>query len=268
MSVPTNSTNSAPPQPSPKHTRREKMGLFTFIFMGFMLLVGIGALVTFASGTPTRTASSSYSSSSNSYASSKTTVSGLGFSIPNTPTPLPQIKIYVTGEVKSPGVYVMTGDDRIQDAIDMAGGLTDQADVSQLDLAQRVHDEMHLTIPKFVPTPVFTPTSNSTVTKSTPDSVNNSSVPAVSYPSTPPVTQIIQKGGSNGKIAAGSGIKININTADATELQRLPGVGPTLSQRIVDYRSAHGPFRSLDDLKHVQGLTKTVVEKIQDLITF
>lgn len=267
MSVPTNNTNAASPQPSSKPSKREKMNLFTFIFMGFMVLVGIGILITFATGTPTHSVSSLSSASSDSHSSSKTTAGGLGFSIPNTPTPLPQIKIYVTGEVKSPGVYVMAGDDRIEDAIQMAGGLTDQADVSQLDLAQRVHDEMRLNIPKIVPTPVITPTSIPTVTNSTPTSVNNS-VPAVSYPKTPPVTEIIQNGGNNGKIAAGSGIKININTADATELQRLPGVGPTLSQRIVDYRNAHGPFHNLDDLKHVQGLTKSVVEKIQDLITF
>lgn len=267
MSVPPSSTNSAPQSPA-KHSRREKSNLFTFVFMGFMLLVGIGILVTFATGTPSNSTYTASNSSSSSRSSSKTTVSGLGFAIPATPTPEPQLKIYITGEIKSPGVYVMSGDDRITDAIAMAGGLTDQADISQLDLAQRVHDEMHITIPKLAPTPLISATLNSTVTKSTPNSVYSSSVPVVSYPNTPTVSGATQKGSNNGKIAAGSGIKINVNTADAKELQRLPGVGTTLSQRIVDYRAAHGPFHSLDDLRHIQGFTKTLVDKLQDLITF
>jgi competence protein ComEA len=67
--------------------------------------------------------------------------------------------------------------------------------------------------------------------------------------------------------AAGVG-KINVNTASAKELDLLPGIGEVLSARIVEYRAKIGPYRSVEDLRKIPGITGSVIEKIKDLITF
>lgn len=64
-----------------------------------------------------------------------------------------------------------------------------------------------------------------------------------------------------------TGGKININTADKDELDRLPGIGPVLAQRIVDYRKAHGPFRDIADIKKVSGIGEAKYNQIKDVIT-
>lgn len=246
--------------------KREKLNTFTVVFIGFMILVGGGILVTQFTGV---THSKSVAGTSAAYSGSQSPAKGSlgpGFSIPATPTPVPVLKIYITGEVKNPGIYTMQTDDRLSDAFDAAGGLTAQADISQFDLAQRVRDEMHINVPKLAsPTPVLA-NSTAPVTNTTPVSINSNSGSNVSLPNSGSTTT--RSSSSSGKIGPESGVKINVNTAAATELERLPGVGPTLSQRIVAYRNQHGPFHSLDDLHHVQGVTKTLTDKIKDLIIF
>ncbi len=259
-------TPASPHQPH----QRERFNLFSMLFVAFMVLVGAGIWVTQFAGNPRSNAQPTIAA----FVLSNTTAKSSFV----TATPEPQIKIYVTGEVKNPGIYVMQKDDRINDALEAAGGTTDVGDISQLDLAQRVRDEMHINIPKQAP-----PTSTATVTNATPTSViissgsatnvNSGSNPTVvSLPTTinpaSPRPTAGSSGSSSVKIGATSGAKINVNTADVTELERLPGVGATLAQRLVDYRTQHGPFRNLDDLHHVQGFTTTVVEKLKDLVIF
>jgi competence protein ComEA len=62
--------------------------------------------------------------------------------------------------------------------------------------------------------------------------------------------------------------KINVNTASAADLDKLPGIGAVLSARIIDYRTKNGPFQNLDDLRKVEGLSKAVADKLKDLIEF
>jgi competence protein ComEA len=146
--------------------------------------------------------------------------------------------------VQNPGVYEMKPGDRLQEAILAAGGFTGQADRTKLDLAQRVRDEMRIEIPRLPDTPTPVPTSGP-------------GTPTATAPA-PPTTAA--------SAAAG---KVNINTASAAELDKqLPGIGPVLAGRIVEYRAANGPFKTLDDLRKVTGLTKAVIDKIKDLITF
>ena len=256
-------TSTSPNQPHPP----ERFNLFSLLFVAFMVLVGAGIWVTqFAGG---------------SHSNAQPTIAA--FVLNKTPakssfvtaTPEPQIKIYVTGEVKNPGIYIMQKDDRINDALEAAGGTTEVGDISQLDLAQRVRDEMHINIPKLAaPTTLSTsiPTSIATVTNPTPTSViisSNSNPTNVSLPNNQANPRpTVGSSGSSSKIGPTSGAKINVNTADVAELERLPGVGASLAQRLVDYRTQHGPFRGLDDLHHVQGFTNTVIEKLKDLVIF
>ena len=154
------------------------------------------------------------------------------------------IKIYILGEVLNPGVYEMKPGDRLQEAIQAAGGFTERADRTKLDLAQRVRDEMRIEIPRVPDSPTPLPTTG-------PGTPTATALP-------PPTTA-----------APASAGKVNINTASAAELDKLlPGIGPVLAGRIVEYRTNNGPFKTLDDLRKVSGLTKAVVDKIKDLITF
>jgi len=263
---PTPTRAITPTSPNQPH-HRERFNLFSILFVAFMVLVGAGIWVTQFTGGSHNNAQPTVVA----FVLSKTTIKS-GFV---TVTPEPQIKIYVTGEVKNPGIYTMQKDDRINDALEAAGGTTAVSDISQLDLAQRVRDEMHINIPKFAALIVTV-----TVTNPTPANViiNNSSGTNVSSSSnstnvslpnnlvSPRPTTV--SSGSSSKIGPTSGAKINVNTADVTELERLPGVGATLAQRLVDYRTQHGPFHSSDDLHHVQGFTNIVVEKLKDLVIF
>ncbi len=163
------------------------------------------------------------------------------------PTADSSIKVFVTGEVQKPGVYSMRNGERIEDAIQAAGGYTEQADPSRLDLAQRVKDEMRIDVPRL--TVATTAAANSTL----PVAV------AAIAPTVAPIS---------GSVSTPADGKININTATAAELDKLPGIGAVLSQRIIDYRVKNGPFRTLDDVRKVSGLSKSVVDKLKDLITF
>ncbi len=156
-----------------------------------------------------------------------------------TPT---EIKVYVTGAVKNPGVYKMQPGDRIEDALKAAGGASDQADLISIDLAKRVVDEMQIIVP---PRVIASPVSGTIV---------------------PPAGGItVPAGVATGATLSG---KINVNTATTADLDKLPGIGQTLSTRIVEYRNSHGPYRTLEDLRKVSGITNSVIDKIKDSISF
>jgi competence protein ComEA len=149
------------------------------------------------------------------------------------PTEVP-IKVYVTGQVARPGLYNLSKDSRVQDAIDAAGGLTDQADVNGVNLAAKLQDGQQVDIPKIPPElSIGTDTS----------------------------------GSSNGSSGGFIGTPININTATEAELETLPGIGPTLAQKIIDYRSAFGFFAKIEDLLNVPGIGPATYDTIKAYIT-
>ncbi|MGI5879447.1 MAG: helix-hairpin-helix domain-containing protein [Syntrophomonadaceae bacterium] len=131
-----------------------------------------------------------------------------------------EIQVYVTGLVERPGVYRLTAESRINEAVSMAGPLP-EADLTYVDMARKVQDEETILVPaKGAEIPV------------TGSSVNPVSASAVN---------------SHGKL--------NINKATAKELdEQLTGIGPALAQRIVDYRTENGPFKQIEDIKSVSGI--------------
>jgi competence protein ComEA len=152
-----------------------------------------------------------------------------------TATPSP-IRVYVSGAVARPGVYALAWDSRAEQALAAAGGASAEADLTLINLAQRVYDEQQ----------VHVPVRGEPATPAPP--------PSAPYKSS---TAALLKPGQ----------KVNINTADLSQLDLLPGIGPALAQRIVDYRQANGPFARPDDIKKVKGIGDSIYEQLQELIT-
>jgi competence protein ComEA len=145
------------------------------------------------------------------------------------------IMIDVKGEIKKPGVYQSNQGERVIDVIKQAGGLTDKADESQINFAAHVQDEMV----------VYIPAKGEISANLSPD--------LSSFPSTATSSSQETK-------------KINLNKADETELQNLPGIGPSKAASIISYRSENGPFRSIDDLKKISGIGEKTFEKLKESI--
>lgn len=133
----------------------------------------------------------------------------------------------VAGWVRRPGVYEFHQGDRVIDAIEAAGGARRGASLESLNLAMPLVDGTQVLVPRAV------------------------------------------AGGASGAVASGSASmgKVNINTATASELEALPGVGEVIAQRIVDYRTANGPFGSADELIDVSGIGESTLASMRELVT-
>ena len=159
-----------------------------------------------------------------------TTPSGATASASVSASPSPEVVVLVdvAGWVRQPGVYEFTDGARVIDAIDAAGGARPGALLQALNLAAPLADGTQILVPREGQEGV----------------------------APPPVT--------GGAVAGGL---INVNTAAATELEELPGVGEVIAQAIVDYRTENGPFASVDQLLDVSGIGDATLENIRDLVT-
>lgn len=147
-------------------------------------------------------------------------------------TPSGELKVHVTGAVTTPGVFTLPNGARVDDAVRAAGATAD-ADLSQLNLAQKLSDGQKITVPKVGET-----------------------APA-SAPST----------ATSGGDAAVPDVLININTASAEELQTLPNIGEVRAQAIVAYREEHGGFKSPEELQEVSGIGEKTFAQIAPYVT-
>lgn len=174
------------------------------------------------------------------------------------PTPIP-VRIHVTGAVVNPGVYALPRGSIVQDAINAAGGLTERADTRALNLAQAVLDGDQINIPELPPTATVTPTPHPTHTLAPTITVG----PGTPSP-TPEATATVNAAPTT---ATTSGGLININTASQAELETLPRIGPAIAQRIIEYRTANGPFSSIEQIMNVRGIGPATFAQIKDFIT-
>jgi len=160
------------------------------------------------------------------------------------PTPVP-LRVHVTGAVNAPGVYALPRGSIVQDAIRAASGATERGDLSHINLAQLIRDGDQIIVPEAASTSTPPP-------------------PTVTVgPGTPSPTPLPTAAPSGSSGSA----KININTATAAELETLPRIGPSLAQRIIDYRTANGPFRTVEEIKNVRGIGDTIFADIKDRVT-
>lgn len=144
------------------------------------------------------------------------------------------IAVDVRGAVSSPGVYELPAGARMQDVIRASGGLAPEADLSTVNLARRLRDGEV----------IFILTTEDAITA--PDVPGAESASAPDADASPPV---------------------NINTASIAELDVLPGIGEVTARRIIEFREVNGPYRSIDDLVHIEGISSRSIEALRDLVT-
>lgn len=152
------------------------------------------------------------------------------------PTPVP-IQVHVTGEVKHPGVYSFTTDKRVQDAIQEAGGFTENANINAINLAAPLEDGMQIRILSVLPD-------------------QGSGLDSVG-----------QDDGGDQRFTSPVDFLVNINTATQAELEMLPEIGPAIAEDIIAYRQNEGLFTSIEDIQKVQGIGPATYKAIKDLIT-
>ncbi len=139
------------------------------------------------------------------------------------------IFVHISGSVLNPGVYALPRSSRVQDVIQAAGGLLPEADEQVLNLAAPLKDGERIKVPSQRPT----------------------AAPVPSGGAAPPPE---------------SGL-INLNWATQVELESLPGIGPEMAKRILDYRDQNGPFESIEAIQEISGIGPATYARIQNLIT-
>lgn len=146
------------------------------------------------------------------------------------PPPPPPIRVHVAGSVRNPGVYVLDRGAIVAQAIEAAGGQLARANLERVNLAATLSDGAKVTIPSM-------------------DDGLEEADPAVEVVEHEPDRQ-----------------RLDLNSASAPELERLPGIGPALAEEIVEYRTANGPFEEVDDLLNVSGIGPAKLDAIRDLV--
>ncbi len=152
-----------------------------------------------------------------------------------------KVVVHIAGEVNSPGIIEADANSRIADIVEKAEGLTEYANIDNVNLAYVVQDGQKIVIP------------------SVEDEVGENE----EY-----ITSGAGDGIVEGEVSIGNGEidVVNINTATQTQLEQLPGIGPSTALKIIDYRKSNGRFNSIDDIKNVSGIGDAKFEKIKDYI--
>ena len=146
------------------------------------------------------------------------------------------VVVHVVGRVRKPGLQRLPPGSRVADALEAAGGAAKGADLARVNLARVLVDGEQVV------------------------------VPAPGDPDPPGAPATGGGGGSGGTGANGGGL-VSINTADLAGLDTLPGVGPVLAQRILDWRAEHGKFTTVDELGEVSGIGEKMMERLRPLVT-
>jgi competence protein ComEA len=177
-----------------------------------------------------------------------------------TPPPTPAtLAVYVCGAVRKAGVYRLPQGSRVVDAVSLAGGLAGDADPEAVNLASPLSDGMKVDILKKGAPATFEASDNG--------AVDNGAVDLYGRPATSNTHRTSRRSSSRGsshKLQPGQ--TLDINTATEAELLQLPGVGPSLARRIVEYREANGPFDTVDDLQNVSGIGPSKFAKMEPFV--
>lgn len=139
------------------------------------------------------------------------------------------ITVYVCGSVKTPSNVTLPADARVEDAVKLAGGVSENADLNAINMAQKLNDADKIYVPK--------------------------------------KGEIVEGGSIALSTTSKAGGKVNINKATAAELDRLPGIGPSTADKIIEYRASKGGFKSIEEINNVSGIGDSKYNEIKNLIT-
>ena len=160
-----------------------------------------------------------------------------------------KIIVHVTGAVKNAGIVKIDEGSRIVDAIEAAGGFADDADVSQINLAYQIEDGQKIYIPSI----------------SDEKSDGSEKILQKEYVTDEPGDDVIIEN-EEANIKSRESEKININTAEQDELEEIPGVGESTALKIIEYRKINGKFKTIEDIKNVNGIGDSKFENMKEKI--
>ena len=153
-----------------------------------------------------------------------------------------KIVIHITGQVKNPGLVYLDEGARIADAIKEAGGSTKDAALDKVNLAYVLEDGQKIYIPN-----------------------KNEKISEIQYIITDSGENVLKDTGKESNVKGGIK-KVNINSANQEELETLPGVGPALAVRIIEYRNSNGKFEKVEDVQNVEGIGDSKFTNIKEYI--
>ena len=205
---------------------------YAYVILGIVCVLALGGLFIFNNNRPAGVINTGQSIVSSSPAPADVTPQPP----PDIQEPSPEpttITVHIVGAVYYPDVYNVPYGSRINDVLQLAGGHTSDADLSLINLAAFVHDAMQIRIP----------------------AIGDEH------------QEILQAQDQPGQTAITSDGRININLANLTELQTLPGIGPVIAQNIIDFREANNGFNTIEELLNVTRIGQTTFENIRDNVT-
>lgn len=144
-----------------------------------------------------------------------------------------EVTVYISGEVKKPGIVTIKNGQRLAVAVEKVGGTTKDADLNRINMAIKLEDEKHYIIPKI-----------------------GEEIDIISN----------EKNDTNVDIDRGNDSKININSATIEELEKIPGVGEATANKIINYRNENGEFKSIEEIKNVNGIGDKKYEDMKNII--
>lgn len=159
-----------------------------------------------------------------------------------------EIVVHISGAVKTEGIQFLYEGDRIKNAIDKAGGLSDNADISEINLAFILEDGMKI----YIPTKGEKKTEKENQTDDNKDNTEK---------------YIQESNETKSSNVTQSNKKVNINNASQTDLETLSGIGPSTALKIIKYREENGNFKAIEDIKNVSGIGEAKFNNIKDSIT-
>ena len=165
-----------------------------------------------------------------------------------------QICIHIAGKVRKPGVYNIDPGSRVLDAIKAAGGPLANADLESITLAEKLTDGQQVYV---APKGQIPPPARSVVRGGAGDA----------HAARPSEAGEDREHTGRTKLTAPGQGTVNINTAGLEELQRLPGIGPAMAQRIIDYRKEHGRFQSVEELDEVKGIGPAKLVQLRPFVS-
>lgn len=166
-----------------------------------------------------------------------------------------KVKVDIKGAVNNPGVFEMEADARVIDVIAEAGGLTEEADTSLINLSKKVEDEMVITI--------YTQAQIEAMEEECPPC----ECPEINDACTLEEDEAQTTESKDTSTSATPTGKISINTATSEQLQTLDGIGEAKAEAIIGYRETNGTFKDIEEIKNVSGIGDAIYEKIKDDIT-